>query len=86
MKNVLALVAITGALLSTNSIAQSSNTTTTATNKTGGTSTTTTSAKPTTGSADAGRGNGGLANTGTPNAKGEVGTTAQAYGTPAGKK
>jgi hypothetical protein len=85
MKNVLTLVAMTGAMLSTNAIAQSSNTTTTSTNK-ASTASTTTSAKPTTGSADAGRGNGGLANTVTPNTKGDVGTPAQAYGTPAGKK
>jgi hypothetical protein len=85
MKNVLALVAITGALLSNHAIAQSNNATTNSANKTS-TASTTTPAKPTTGSADAGRGNGGLANTVTPNAKGDVGTPAQAYGTPAGKK
>ena len=85
MKNFLALVVMIGALLSSHSIAQSTNTTTNSANKTS-TAPTTTSAKPTTGSADAGRGNGGLANTVTPNAKGDVGTPAQAYGTPAGKK
>lgn len=85
MKNVLTLVAMTCALLSAIAIAQSSNTTTTSTNKTS-TASTTNSTKPTTGSADAGRGNGGLANTVTPNAKGDIGTPAQAYGTPAGKK
>ena len=85
MKNFLALVVMIGVLLSSHSIAQSTNTTINLDNKTS-TAPTTTSAKPTTGLADAGRGNGGLANTVTPNAKGDVGTPAQAYGTPAGKK
>jgi hypothetical protein len=85
MKNVLTLLALTGALLSTHAIAQSNSTNTIQTNKTSA-ATNTASAKPSTGLADAGRGNGGLANTQTPNAKGEVGKTAQAYGTPAGKK